>query len=153
MKRGDQVSGSLLLLASLWTFYYSARLPIFAGHSLGPGFMPLCLSIGIAIFSVVVIMDGTRRSEAVDAPVRLPTGSGLRRVLISFVALVAYTLLSTIIGYILATFGFVLLIVRMLSSYRWYQAVIFSALVSLGMYTGFHLLLEMVLPTGLTIIP
>lgn len=153
MKRGDQVSGALLLLGSLLALYQSTRLPIFEGHSLGSGFLPLCLSIGMAVFSVVVIMDGARRPQALDVPVSLPSGSSLRRILISVAALVAYVLLSTIVGYILATFGFVLLIVRTLGSYRWYQAVAFSALTSLGMYTVFHVLLKMVIPTGLFMVP
>ena len=82
-----------------------------------------------------------------------PAGRGLRWILITVVALSAYTVLVGVIGYILSTFLFLLAIVRMLSSYRWYTVTAFSLLTSVTLYSIFAMWLNMSLPRGGLIIP
>ncbi len=153
MKRGDPVSGLILLIFSLFALYQSSRLSMVYGSSPGSGFLPFSLSLAMAALSIVVIVEGALRPTSADLPLGWPSGKGLRRILMCLASLAVYTYMTTVIGYILSTFGFVLLLVWMLGAYRWYQAVAFSLAAAVGLYIIFQIWLEMVLPTGLLIIP
>jgi putative tricarboxylic transport membrane protein len=153
MKRADLVTGIVLLLFSLTLAFESARMPLMVGVTTGPGFLPLLLSVFIGALSVSILVSSMRRPEGVDPAVTWPTGRGRFWIIVIFAALLAYTFLITILGYVLSTFAFMLLVVWLLGSYRWYWTVVMSLSISVGLYVVFRMWLGMPLPTGVLILP
>lgn len=153
MKRADVVSGAILLVASAVFFYQSTKLEMMYGSSIpGTGFLPYWLSLGMVLLSLLLIVGGLRGSAS-RTSIQWPSGRGLVWIVSALAALAAYTLLVNVVGYILSTFAFLVVVVRMLSTYRWYAVISFSLAASVGMYLIFATWLQMSLPTGLLIIP
>lgn len=153
MKRADVVSGAVLFVVSAILFYQSSKLEMVYGNSIpGTGFLPYWLSLAMVLLSLILIVNGVR-SLGSGATLRWPPGKGLIWIVTTIGALAAYTMLATVVGYIISTFAFLLVLVRMLSSYRWHTLVAFSLAVSVGLYAIFGLWLQMTLPTGFLIIP
>ncbi len=153
MKRPDAIAGAVLFVVSLFLLYQSSRLQMVYGKSIpGTGFLPFWLSVAMVGLSLLLMINGVRRSVA-PGGISWPKGRGLLRVLIALGALVAYTSLVTVVGYLLSTFAFLLLLVGMLSTYRWYTVLAFSLTAALSMYLVFGVWLEMSLPKGMLIVP
>ena len=153
MKWVDVVTGTILLVVSAVLFYQSTKLEMMYGTSIpGTGFLPYWLSLGMVLLSLLLIVGGLRRSAS-RASIRWPSGRGLVWIVSALVALAAYTLLVNVLGYIISTFAFLVVVVRMLGTYRWYTVVSFSLAVSVGMYFVFATWLQMSLPTGLLVVP
>lgn len=153
MKRPDAIAGAVLFLVSLLLLYQSSRLQMVYGKSIpGTGFLPFWLSVTMVGLSLLLMINGLRHGVA-PAAIRWPKGRGLLQVLIALGALVAYTFLVTVLGYVLSTFAFLLLLVGMLSSYRWYTVLAFSLATALSMYLVFGVWLQMSLPKGMLIVP
>ncbi len=153
MKRPDAVAGTLLSAVSLFLWYQSSQLKMVYGKSIpGTGFVPFWISVAMLGLSLLLMVNGLRQRGAA-VPIRWPEGRGLRRVLAALGALVAYTFLATMTGYILSTFAFLLFLVGMLSSYRWYTIFAFSLGATLAMHLVFGVWLEMSLPKGMLPVP
>lgn len=153
MKRADIISGMIILTVSLLLFYQSSKLEMVYGKSIpGTGFLPFWLSLAMIFLSLLLIVNGVRKSHP-STGLKWPSGKGLYWILTTLGALIVYTVMVNVVGYILSTFAFLLLLVRMLSSYRWATVIAFSLAASVGLYSVFALWLQMALPTGFLIIP
>lgn len=152
MKRPDAIAGAVVLVVSLLLLYQSSRLDMVYGKSVpGTGFLPFWLSVAMVGLSLLLTANGLR--HRLTAGIHWPKGRGRLRVLTSLGALVAYTFLVSVVGYILSTWAFLVLLVGMLSSYRWYTVLAFSLATALSMYLVFGVWLEMSLPKGLLVVP
>ena len=153
LKRADLIAGIVLLAVSVLMLYQSSQLEMTYGKSIpGTGFLPFWLSIAMVILSVLLIVNSVR-GKISSEKLGWPKGRGLSWILITLGGLGAYAVLVAIIGYILSTFLFLLVLVKMLSSYRWYSVVAFSVLTSFALYSVFAVWLNMSLPRGQLIIP
>jgi putative tricarboxylic transport membrane protein len=153
MKRADLVTGVVLMLFALAVASEASRMPLQVGVTTGPGFLPLLLAVFIGILGATILISALRRPEGVDPAVTWPTGRGRFWIITIFAALLAYTFLVSVLGYVLPTFAFMLLVVLMLGSYRWYWSVAISLGIGIGLYVVFRVWLGMSLPTGFLIVP
>lgn len=143
----------VVFLFSAFLFRESTKLQMMYSTSIpGTGFLPFWLSLGMASLGLLLVVNAARRQTA-GSSITWPAGRGLTWILATIVALGAYTLLMTVVGYVLSSFAFMAVLVRMLSSYRWYTVVAVSLATAVGVYAIFALWLQMELPTGLLIIP
>jgi hypothetical protein len=131
------VAGAYLTLA--------LRLPFGTAARPGPGFYPVL----VAVFAVVVALAATAsafRAAGGAAAVELDPASR-RRVLVSVAALVVFCLALPWVGYLVAAFAFVTVVLRYLGA-RWTTALLAGALSSAGSYGIFAVLLDVPLPRG-----
>lgn len=135
----------VLLLAAGVYLTLALRLPFGAAARPGAGFYPVI----VAVFAIVVALAATARAfrggpgtgaVELDAAAR-------RRVVISVVALVAFSLVLPWVGYPAAAWAFVTVVLRYLGS-RWTTAIVTGALSAVGSYTLFAVLLDVPLPRG-----
>lgn len=153
MKRANLICGLVLLAVSVLMLYESSKLQMVYGRSVpGTGFVPFGLSVALAILSLILVVQGLLGAPG-GVGLAWPTGRGLRWILTTVIALAAYAVLVGVIGYILSTFLFLLVLTRMLSSYRWFTVTAFSLLTSVALYSVFAVWLHMSLPRGVLIIP
>jgi len=113
----------------------------------GAGFYPVL----VAVFAIVVAMAATvsafRKAPRAETDAAKLDADARRRVVISVVALAAFTLALPWVGYPAAAFGFVAVVLRYLGG-RWTTALLTGALSSAGSYGLFAVLLGVPLPRG-----
>ena len=137
----------VLLVAAGVYLTLAFQLPFGAAARPGAGFYPVM----VAVFAIVVAAGATV-SAFRNAPPAETDAVGLdaasrRRVVISVVALVAFCLALPWIGYPVAAFAFVTVILRYLGG-RWTTALLTGVLSSAGSYVLFAVLLDVPLPSG-----
>jgi hypothetical protein len=146
-------SGMVVFLFSAFLFYESTKLQMMYSTSIpGTGFLPFWLSFGMACLGLLLVVNALRQQTA-GSSITWPAGRGLSWILATIVALGAYTFLMTVVGYILSSFAMMVVLIRMLSSYRWYTVAVVGLATAVGVYAIFAMWLQMELPTGLLIIP
>ena len=121
------------------------RLPFGTAARPGAGFYPVI----VAVFAVVVALAATanafRRPWGAQAVELDPAAR--RRVVISVAALVVFSLVLPWVGYPVAAFAFVAVVLRYLGA-RWTTALLTGVLSSAGSYGIFATLLDVPLPRG-----
>jgi hypothetical protein len=135
----------VLLVAAGVYLTLALRLPFGAAARPGAGFYP----VFVAVFAIVVALAAAAsayRSAPGTVAIELDAASR-RRVVISVVALVAFCLGLPWIGYPVAAFAFVTVILRYLGG-RWTTALLTGVLSSAGSYGIFAVLLDVPLPRG-----
>jgi putative tricarboxylic transport membrane protein len=135
----------VLLVAAGVYLTLALRLPFGAAARPGAGFYP----VFVAVFAIVVALAAAAsayRSAPGTVAIELDAASR-RRVVISVVALVAFCLALPWIGYPVAAFAFVTVILRYLGG-RWTTALLTGVLSSAGSYVLFAVLLDVPLPRG-----
>ena len=136
----------VLLVAAAVYLILALRLPFGMAARPGAGFYPVI----VAVFAVVVALAATASAfRGVQAATAIALDAApRRRVVISVVSLVAFCLVLPWIGYPVAAFAFVTVVLRYLGS-RWTSALLTGALASAGSYGLFAVLLNVPLPRGL----
>ena len=136
-----------LLVTAIVYLTMAVRLPFGAIAKPGPGFYPVI----VAVFAIVVALAATalafRRAPDARAEIGGLDPAARRRVLISTVALIGFCLAMPWIGYPVAAFLFVTIVLRYLGG-RWATALLTGAFASAGSYGIFAVLLDVPLPRG-----
>jgi len=149
MNRRSRIAGSLLvvLFGVLALLDASKMPPPRSGGGLGPGFLPFWIGIVLVVLGMGELARALAdRSDSGRGP--WPEPQKLRRVLWMVAALVAFVLLSDIIGFFLSSWLFLAATMRLLADYRWW-AVGAGGLAAAALTTLiFRLWLTLPLPTG-----
>jgi hypothetical protein len=151
MRYLDSVSGAILFFFGLVICLTSLRYPLGSLHSPGAGFFPLSASILLMALATVLVLTSFVKRKAMDGP-KASFFSGKeapRRILLAFLALVAYRYLLPILGFGPATFVFFSLVVKRLGHYSWRVSLLFSFLAALGAYSLFQVWLKVQMPVGM----
>jgi len=137
----------LVLLAAGGVYLTLAlRLPFGVVARPGAGFYP----VSVAVFAIVVALAATvsafRGAPRPEAAAELGAAAR-RRVLISVAALAAFCLALPWVGYPVAAFAFVAIVLHYLGA-RWTAALLTGVLSSAGSYALFVVFLDVPLPRG-----
>lgn len=148
MDKRDFVGCAVWLILSVFVFTASLRLGVGALRSPGPGFIPFWASIGLAFFACILL--GFNLAAKTQA-LRRENGAkdtNWGNNLIVIAALTIYCLALEKVGYLLATFGLMIVLFRLGKMKPW--AIITGSLVtSLSSYGLFAYFLGTPLPRGI----
>ena len=113
----------------------------------GPGFFPFLTGIVMAVAAGIVLV----RDWAKDANQTAARGisHGLRNVLVVFASLVGYGVLLESLGFVLCTFIFVAILLRVIGSRSWVTMALGAGVAAAGSYAVFQRLLDVQLPKGI----
>jgi len=145
MKKADIIAVVIVIPICLYVFYESTKWPVQA--LLG---RPFVIPRGVATFLFVAVCillyrAFTGRSLPLENPLK---GADLRRV--SLVAIFTFAYLPVVgrIGFVAATFLYMLLFAWVLGERRWLHLVLFAIFVPIGVYALFSTGLHVPLPRG-----
>jgi putative tricarboxylic transport membrane protein len=150
MKRNTIIGGLFFLIVGLIFAVYSRSVDIGDWSEPGAGFLPFYGGlgmIGMAVLLVVISLAGTDAGTAVDP--FFPESDSWKRVLRTFLALVAYNLLLRPLGFVLVTFFFVAFLVKFIFPQSWIRSLTTAALSTVCVQTVFVNLLEINFPKGI----
>ena len=152
LKKIDQISGLIILGIGVFYLSKTAKLAIWKGKTLGPGFFPLLLGIALVALTVLLLVKATlaARDPSLSLPQRFfPSRSGLLKLLYLIGALAVYVLTLQPLGYLLSTLLFLFALFLAWDPKRPGLAVAVAVGTVLGSYVFFDLLLQVQLPKGL----
>lgn len=147
MRVNDTVIGAVLLALSLAVLWHVKDFPAIPGQPYGAALYPTVVSAGLAIASVLLLLQGLRSGEPMFG-----VQASSRRGLLAF----AVTL-GSLFFYVFAVdaLGFVVCAVLMLAALMWSYGVRpvlivpVAIVATLIIHTGFYKLLKVPLPWGL----
>lgn len=110
MDKRDIVSCAVWLILSVFVFTASLGLGVGAFHNPGAGFIPFWASIGLAFFTCLLPVSGFfKKTEALQGD-NLWKGVDWGNNIIAIAALIVYCIALPKLGYLLSTFGLMLVL-------------------------------------------
>ena len=118
MRSADRTAGAVLLVFAL-AFGVGAlkQYAFWAPTGPGPAFLPLWLSVVMALLATLLLVGAARRSDPGED--WLPNGEGLRRLGIVVGVTIAYVALLNVTGMVLGTVLFLVVLMRLLDRCGW----------------------------------
>ena len=141
---GAGVAGLLLAAGYL---AMSLDLPFGRIDQPGAGVFPIVAGCVLIAASLSAIWEGVRLDPLVT--VDIPTGADLKRLLSLVARLIAFVIAIPLLGQLIASVIFCILLMRCLSDLGWVRIVASSLLVCGGLYVAFVMVLKVPLPGGL----
>ena len=144
-KYADVIASAVFALFGLGCVIASLQLPLGTPLEPMPGFVPLMVSILLLSTSLIQLVRTVSHSNSsVEA-----IGEQWRRPVAIIIGLLVYSATLDSLGYVVATTGLSLLILRVLEPKSWLGPTLVAIGVSISSYVLFDRLLEVNLPKGL----
>jgi hypothetical protein len=144
----DALSGIVLLLLAAFAWMAARGLAFGSLHQPGPGFFPQSLALLTGALAAVLVVRGAA-AEAPSMPAMWPDRVGTTRVAILLAGLVGYVIALEPAGYLLATAGLLLVLLRWVGRRPWPETAGVTLLAAAGSYLLFARWLMVSLPAGL----
>lgn len=145
----ERIVALAMLVTSAAYLFYSLRMPLGAAARPGPGFYPAAVgafACGVAlVLTAIAFRRAAVGARALDASEVLPDAR--RRVWLAVATLAGFVLAMPWIGYPLAAFLFVAVLLRQLGA-GWGSVLLAAVLSAEGSYYLFAILLGVTLPSG-----
>ncbi|HMN81587.1 MAG TPA: tripartite tricarboxylate transporter TctB family protein [Burkholderiaceae bacterium] len=127
MKRYDIGAGLLLLLLSAVVMFDARRLEVLP---VGSGTFPVLLAAILAVCALLLIGGHLARLLPAAAAPEWPSGDGSMNVLIGCSVTALYIAAIAVVGFLPATFVFVVAMLSRISRYRWLTRIAIGALIA-----------------------
>ena len=129
--------------------FESRKYPLGTLDNPGPGFLPLLLAIAMAAMAIALTVKVWRpRTAEVRSPF-WPQRAGLFKVALAFSAILLFTVLLDIVGYMVNIFFLFLLLLRPIGRQKWAWSITISAGAMVVAYLLFDKWLMIPLPRGI----
>lgn len=144
--QADRVGAIFFLGLGALFLYQGWQLPPGAEGAPGSGFFPMWVGVCLMLLSLPLLIRplGSKTMDEV-----IPQRGERKRVSLTMVILVMYTLLLKPLGFIIATFLLFLILLQLFERGRWGVAIAISLAAVLGSYWLFVKFFDLVLPGGL----
>lgn len=161
-KYEDVFSGIFLLVVSVIMFFTAYSFEALTTSLVGPAFMPQVIAIIMAIFSVVIAVNGFKKSKAADEEIDIPASAeeelivtekkSYKPVLISLALMIIYVALLPYIGFLIMTSVYIffqMLILSHVTHRKVWLFLLISVVTSATIYYLFRNVFYVMLPTGI----
>lgn len=149
-KNYDPVIASFFLVTGMGFSLYARSIEIGTWHNPGPGFFPFWAGIVLAGMSIVLLLlRGLRKKTAENLPPFFPEKDSWRRVLATWLALLAFNLGLQFIGFTVMSFLFLAFLLRFVFPQNWKRTLVIAVLGSAVARLVFIHFLEVQLPKGI----
>ncbi len=147
MRRADRIAGAGLLALAIAFSAGALKYYTYTGPG-GPGsaFLPFWLGVVMAALALMLLAGALRAPD--PGPGWLPRGEGLRRLLLVLGVTVAFVALLPVVGMILGTALFLIVLLRLLDRSPWPLALAVAAATAGLNYLVFTYWLRVPFPTG-----
>ncbi|MDP1533789.1 MAG: tripartite tricarboxylate transporter TctB family protein [Rubrivivax sp.] len=147
MRSADRIAGAALLAFALAFSVAALKNHTYWGENgPGPAFMPFWLGLVMAVLSALLLIGALRSKDRGEA--WLPSGDGLRRLVLVLGATVAFVALLSVLGMALGTALFIGVLMRRLERHPWPLTLAVALGVAGLNYLVFTLWLRVPFPVG-----
>lgn len=164
-KYGDVFSGLFLLIVSVIIFFTAFSFEALTTSRVGPAFMPQIIAIIMAVFSIIIAVNGFKKSKAANEendvvePVKdkeeeliVTEKKSYKPVLITLVLMIAYIALLPYIGFLIMTAVYMflqMLVLSHITNRKIWLFLLISVVTSAAIYYLFRNVFYVMLPTGI----
>ena len=145
----NRMAAIFFLGVGIFFALYARSVDIGTWNEPGPGFLPFWAGITLSAMSFALLLGSYARKAWAARPSFFPMPGSWKRVLATFLSLIAYNLLLTPLGFTLTTFLFLLFLVKFIFQQSWARTLMVSVLGSVVARLLFINFLETQLPKGL----
>jgi len=148
MRGADRTAGAVLLAFAL-AFGAGAlkQYAYWAPNGPGPAFLPFWLGVVMALLAMLLFVGALRAKEPGDD--WLPSGEGLRRLVLVLGATVVYVALLGVLGMVVAMVLFLVVLMRVIDRCGWPLTLSVALATAGSIYLVFGRWLKVPLPTGM----
>ena len=148
MKRMLFFGNLFWLLFSLITCIESYRLKLGELHKPGPGFFPFSIGLVMLGLSLAALFQSIGKKNNIQKPVRQEP---LRRwnIAIILAAIFAYALSIETIGFLITTFLFVCLMLKVVEPQTWKKAILGGLITAVAANLVFNVIFRAQIPSGI----
>ena len=149
MRRADIIGGLITIMFGAFAITQAAQIDYWWKFGPGPGFLPFWASIFMVFGGCLLLIQSLRKPRSAETAQRDPQRFSR---LLNIAAVAGLTVLTAVaiiyLGFSIAIFLFMTLMVGVLGKYRWHVTLGIAACVSLAFYVLFALWLQVPLPKG-----
>jgi putative tricarboxylic transport membrane protein len=138
-----------LVCFSLLVLTVSQQLGIGNVQSPGPGFMGFLASVLLLALSFIILVRESIKAVKENREGTSNNWGGLAKSLILIAALCCYTLILELLGYLIATFFLMFVMLYVFNPKKFYWQLVVSFVITTSSYLVFHTFLQVVLPAGI----
>jgi cellulose synthase/poly-beta-1,6-N-acetylglucosamine synthase-like glycosyltransferase len=149
MIQAEKVACLLFMALALFVGFESRHYPLGAIDNPGPGFLPLLLAVAMAVLAVTLAVKVWTKGAAPASHPFWPEKGGLSKVSLAFAAILLFTVLLEITGYIFNIFLFFIILLKPIGRQKWSWSVAISLGATLVAYLLFDKWLMIPLPRGI----
>jgi putative tricarboxylic transport membrane protein len=150
MKKADMITGVVLLALSGYVIQDSLRMPPSATFGPSAGFLPLWLSVLLALFAAILFVSAWRRpATEKDSESIFPGKQALVAITLVLVGLAAYIFLIEILGFLVDTFLFIVFLMKLVEREKWRLTLIVAVSTTAVLFITFQILLQITLPSNM----
>jgi putative tricarboxylic transport membrane protein len=144
----DIAAGILFTLVGIFVLFHSLQLAFYIEDVPGPGFFPTLLALALFVCGAALALSRARNSEDDAAEFELPTKWQAKRSLGLWVAVLVASILVGIVGFLVAMFFLVAVLLFGIEGRRGIGAIVTIIATPLLAYLLFASLLRVPLPAG-----
>jgi len=150
MNLRDQFSSLFWLAISILVVFggVSIRGNVGTFHYPGPGFLPFWAGVGLGVFSIILLVRSSLAKKE-GGGLRELIGKKWRNVVLVVGSLFVYAILLPSIGYLITTFGLLILLLGLLGRMRLWVRVGGALIIAVSTYVIFDVWLQLQLPAGI----
>ncbi len=149
MHRSDSVCAVVLLSFALFVCYQAGGYPQGTLGKVGAGFLPFYLGILLAALAVIILLRAFFVREENEAPPwQGITARKVLRVVLVLLCAAAYTFFLNKLGFLVATFLFTLILLKIAESYSWLASFLIAGSASASNFLIFQVWLQGQFPKG-----
>jgi putative tricarboxylic transport membrane protein len=148
MRGADRTAGAVMLVFALAFGAGALKQYAYWGpNGPGPAFLPFWLGVVMAVLATLLLVGALRTREA--GADWLPSGEGLRRLLLVVGVTVVFVALLNVIGMVVGTVLFLIVLMRFLDRCAWPLTLTVALATAAFIYLVFARWLRVPLPVGL----
>ncbi len=144
----NRMAAIFFMAVGIFFAVYARSVEIGTWHEPGPGFLPFWAGIILTVMAAALFLGSYAKKAWAGRPSFFPRSDSWKRVVATFVALVAYNLLLPHLGFTLMTFVFLLYLVKFIFPQTWVRSLTVAVLGSVIARLLFINFLETQLPKG-----
>ena len=148
MKRAEQLISFIWILFAIWVCAGSLRLEMGSFSDPGPAFLPFGTGALLGILAIAHFLNSTFRYPRKEAAVLTWSNVHWEKGVYAILALLAYSLLLSSLGYLLDTFWLMFFLFRVLERKKWWVVLMMTTLVIGITYVVFGIWLMVQFPKG-----
>jgi len=148
MKLTDSIAGSIGIGISIYVFYVASGFPEDQVIKVGPAFFPQALSVGLGVFSIVLLVLALKGKSEVSTETFSLKDPGIQRAGISVLATALFCLALNTFGFLLCSFIYIFFLSFLMKDRRYLEMAVVSAAVTAAVYLVFKAFLDITLPLG-----
>jgi putative tricarboxylic transport membrane protein len=150
MKIADMITGVVLLALSGYVIQESLRMPPSATFGPSAGFLPLWLSVLLALFATILFVSAWRRQATEkDSKAIFPGKDALVAITLVMAGLAAYIFLIEILGFLVDTFLFIVFLMKAVEREKWPLTLMIAVGTTAVLFLTFQYLLQITLPSNM----